>query len=192
MKTKNLDTREKILITAGRLIYEQGIQATSMDLLVKSSGVSRKSIYHYFANKDEITAAVLAARDLRWMAWFCSETEKETHPRARILEMFDVLNGWFTSPDFHGCAFINTAGEVGNPADPVRLISQSHKKKLLNYALLLCERAECAQPEALARQLLILIDGAITVAKVMGDPEAAASAKTIAITLLERACSAPA
>ncbi|MFU9138249.1 TetR/AcrR family transcriptional regulator [Erwinia tasmaniensis] len=191
MNTKNSDTRKKILGTAGKLIYQQGIQATSIDLLVKTSGVSRKSIYHYFVNKDEIAAAVLEARDLQWMEWFCRETEKVTHPRARILEMFNVLTGWFNSPDFHGCAFINTAGEMGNPADPLRLISKSHKQKLLNYALLLCELAGCAQPAILARQLLILIDGAITVAKVMGDPEAAENAKTIAITLLDKPVPAP-
>ena len=45
------DTREKILATAEKLIYENGIHATGMDLLVKTSGVARKSIYRYFANK---------------------------------------------------------------------------------------------------------------------------------------------
>lgn len=67
------DTREKILATAEKLIYENGIHATGMDLLVKTSGVARKSIYRYFANKDEVAAAALNARDIRWMTWFRSE-----------------------------------------------------------------------------------------------------------------------
>lgn len=55
------DTREKILSTAEQLIYQHGIQATSMDLLVKTSGVARKSIYRHFATKDDVAAAALHA-----------------------------------------------------------------------------------------------------------------------------------
>ena len=63
-------TREKILTTAEQLIYQNGIHATGMDLLVKTSGVARKSIYRYFATKDDVAAAALNARDERWMQWF--------------------------------------------------------------------------------------------------------------------------
>lgn len=188
MKTNTSSTRDKILTSAEKLIYEEGIHASSMALLVATSGVARKSIYHHFADKEAIAAAVLNARDLRWMAWFIDETEKNEHPRGRIIEMFSVLTEWFKSPEFRGCAFINTAGEIGNPADPIREIARIHKQKLKDYAQLLCEQAQCSQPSILANQLLILIDGAITVAKVMGDSEAAENAKVIAISLLDQAC----
>lgn len=188
MKLKKTDIRGKILISAERLLYQNGIQATSMDALVKASGVARKSIYHYFTDKDAIAVAALSARDVRWMEWFCRETEKALTPVSRISEMFTVLAGWFNSSDFYGCAFINTAGEIGNPEAPVRLISKLHKQKLLQYVLKLCEQAGCTEPRTLARQLLILIEGAITVAKVTGDLHAAENAKAIAVSLVNNAC----
>ena len=187
MTTTTTDTRDKILATAEQLIYQHGIHATGMDLLVKTSGVSRKSIYRYFATKDEVAAAALNARDVRWMAWFSSESDKAETPQARILKMFDVLTGWFESEGFRGCAFINTAGETGDAEDPIRLIAKLHKQKLLDYTLSLCEQLPIEHPETLARQLLILMDGAITLARVMGDFSAADSAKDIAQLLLERA-----
>jgi len=187
MTTTTTDTRDKILATAEQLIYQHGIHATGMDLLVKTSGVSRKSIYRYFATKDEVAAAALNARDVRWMAWFSSESDKAETPKARILKMFDVLTGWFESEGFRGCAFINTAGETGDAEDPIRLIAKLHKQKLLDYTLSLCEQLPIEHPETLARQLLILMDGAITLARVMGDLKAADSAKDIAQLLLERA-----
>ncbi|NBB13457.1 TetR/AcrR family transcriptional regulator [Pseudomonas sp. SLFW] len=187
MNTTTTDTRDKILATAEQLIYQNGIHAMGMDLLVKTSGVARKSIYRYFATKDEVAAAALNARDVRWMQWFRTESDKADTPQARILNMFNVLKGWFESKGFHGCAFINTSGEIGDPNDPIRLIAKLHKQKLLDYTLELTEQLNIEQPSALARQLLILMEGAITMARVMGDYSAADSARDVAQLLLKQA-----
>jgi len=157
-----------------------------MDLLVKTSGVARKSIYRYFANKDEVAAAALNARDVRWMEWFRTECDKADTPQERILNMFTVLKGWFESEGYRGCAFINTAGEVGDSADPVRQIARLHKQKILDYALELTRQLNIDHSSSLARQLLLLIEGAITMSRVMGDYSAADDAKDIAQLLLKQ------
>ncbi|QCR38461.1 TetR/AcrR family transcriptional regulator [Nissabacter sp. SGAir0207] len=186
MNKKPTDTREKILKTAEQLIYQNGIHAMGMDLLVKSSGVARKSIYHHFANKEDVAAAALNERDERWMHWFRTESDKGETPQDRILNMFTVLRSWFESEGFRGCAFINTAGEVGDPNDPVRQIAKIHKQKLLDYALELSEQLNIEHPAVLARQLLILMEGAITMSYVMGDWSAADNARDVAKILLEQ------
>jgi len=186
MNKNTTDTREKILATAEQLIYQNGIHATGMDLLVRTSGVARKSIYRYFANKDEVATAALNARDVRWMEWFRSECDKADTPQERILNMFTVLKGWFESEGYRGCAFINTAGEVGDSADPIRQIAKLHKQKILDYALELTGQLNIEHASSLARQLLLLIEGAITVSRVMGDNSAADDAKDIAQLLLKQ------
>ncbi|BBR57642.1 MULTISPECIES: TetR/AcrR family transcriptional regulator [Enterobacteriaceae] len=191
MNRKPSDTREKILATAEQLIYQNGIHATGMDLLVKTSGVARKSIYRYFANKEDVASAALNARDERWMQWFRTESDKGETPRDRILNMFTVLKSWFESEGFRGCAFINTAGEVGDPDDPVRQIAKMHKQKLLDYTIALCEQLHAEHPVVLARQLLMLIEGAITMTYVMGDRNAADDARNVANVLLERLSAGP-
>ena len=110
MSNGSTDTQQKILATAEALIYQNGIHATGMDLLVKTSGVARKSIYRHFENKDDVAAAALKARDVRWLAWFRQECDKADSPEARILGMFTALKSWFQSEGYRGCAFINTAG----------------------------------------------------------------------------------
>lgn len=185
-KTTN-DTQHRILTTAEALIYQNGIHATGMDLLVKTSGVARKSIYRHFENKDQVAAAALNARDVRWLAWFRQECDKADSPEARILRMFTVLKGWFTSEGYRGCAFINTAGEVGDPDDPIRRIAKHHKQKLFDYTLELAGQLDIEQPAALARQLLVLMEGAITVSRVMGDHDAADTARDVAQLLLKQA-----
>jgi AcrR family transcriptional regulator len=189
MNMKTTDTRDKILTTAEQLIYQNGIHAMGMDLLVKTSGVARKSIYRHFANKEDVATAALIERDERWMQWFRTESDKGKTPQERILNMFTVLNSWFESDSFRGCAFINTAGEVGDPEDPVRQIAKMHKQKLLDYTLELAEQLNVEHPGDLARQLLILLEGAITMSYVMGDGSAADNAQDIAKLMLERASS---
>ena len=186
MNKKPTDTREKILTTAEQLIYQNGIHAMGMDLLVKTSGVARKSIYRHFSNKEDVASAALNGRDERWMQWFRTESDKGETPQDRILNMFTVLKSWFESEGFRGCAFINTAGEVGDPDDPVRQIAKIHKQKLLDYALELSGQLNTGHAEELARQLLILMEGAITVAYVMGDRDAADNARDVAKVLLGR------
>lgn len=187
MDNTTTDTKQKILETAEALIYQNGIHATGMDLLVKTSGVARKSIYRHFENKDDVAAAALNARDVRWLAWFQQECDKGDGPEARILRMFTVLKGWFESEGYRGCAFINTAGEVGNPDDPIRRIARHHKQKLLDYTLELTGQLGIEEPDALARQLLVLMEGAITVSRVMGDYNAADDARDVAQLLLKQA-----
>ena len=178
------ETRDIILDVTEKLIYRHGIAATGMDLLVKTAGVSRKSIYRYFANKDELVVAALQRRDERWMQWLRSEVERSDDSGERLLGLFSALKRWFGSADFRGCAFINTSGETGDAQNPVRLLAKAHKQKLFEYALELCQAHGTPDPERQAAQLLILIDGAITVALVMGDSTAADNAQCMAQTLL--------
>ena len=128
---------------------------------------------------------LLQRRDLRWMNWFTRQVELAPTSGERLLGLFNVLKDWFASDGFRGCAFINTSGETGDPEDPVRQVARQHKQKLLDFVLKLCTEHGVQDPQALARQLLILIDGAITVALITGNPDAADDAQSVARTLLD-------
>ncbi|HEY6773263.1 MAG TPA: TetR family transcriptional regulator, partial [Oxalicibacterium sp.] len=105
-------------------------------------------------------------------------------PTGKLLASFDALEQWFLTPDFRGCAFINAAGEIGDPADPIRAVSKLHKVKLHAYLLQLTKEYGAADPEELAYEFLMLIDGAITMALVMNDRNAACKGKQLARKLL--------
>ena len=115
----NTETRDIILDVTEKLIYRHGIAATGMDFLVKTAGVSRKSIYRYFANKDDLVIAALQRRDERWMQWLRDEVERREGTGERLLALFSALKDWFGTADFRGCAFINVFGELGAVSPPV-------------------------------------------------------------------------
>jgi AcrR family transcriptional regulator len=183
--------RERLLDAAEALIYAGGIHATGVDAIVRQSGTARKSFYTHFESKDALVAAALERRDERWMNWFIDGTLKQgTHARTRLLGMFDVLRTWFASGQFHGCAFLNAAGEIGAADDPVRIVARRHKARLLAFVEMQCAAylaqsgADRRRAPRLARQWLILIDGAIGVALVSGDVDAARDARAAAARLL--------
>ncbi|MNS40885.1 putative transcriptional regulator [compost metagenome] len=101
-----------------------------------------------------------------------------------MLSIFDALQEWFESEGFRGCAFINAAGEISDPANPIREVSRLHKARLLEHVLRLAEDAKLPDANESARQLLVLIDGAIAVALVTGDVSITASAQRAAAALL--------
>jgi AcrR family transcriptional regulator len=184
----NTDTpssaRQSLLDATEALIYAGGINATGMDAIVKASGVARKTIYRHFATKDALVAQALRERDARWMRWFSEETCRAEPGPARLLASFDALSSWFATPGFRGCAFINAAGETGDPADPIRIVAREHKASLRAFLLQLAIEAHIADADALADAWLILIDGAISVALVTGDLQAASRALAMARCLL--------
>jgi AcrR family transcriptional regulator len=186
------DARERLLDAAEALIYAGGIHATGVDAIVRAAGAARKSFYTYFDSKDALVATALSRRDERWMRWFIAGTlARGRTAHTRLIGMFDVLREWFASEGFHGCAFLNAAGETASPDDPVRVVARDHKARLLAFVR---EQSDAWAGEAgadgrvaarLARQWLILIDGAIGVALVSGDADAALDARAAGRLLLD-------
>ena len=190
-QAREADARERLLDAAEALIYAGGIHATGVDAIVRAAGAARKSFYTHFDSKDALVAAALSRRDERWMRWFVAGTlARGRTPQARLIGMFDVLREWFASDGFHGCAFLNAAGEIASPDDPVRLVARQHKERLLAFvreqsdAWALAVGADRRVAARLARQWLILIDGAIGVALVSGDADAALDARSAGRSLL--------
>ncbi|HEY4297931.1 MAG TPA: TetR/AcrR family transcriptional regulator [Paraburkholderia sp.] len=184
--------RERLLDATEALIYAGGIHATGVDAIVKQSGTARKSFYTHFDSKDALVAAALERRDERWMNWFIEGTQRRGKTaQKRLLGMFDVLREWFASEDFHGCAFLNAAGEIASAEDPIRIVARKHKERLLDFVRTECDAfaaesgMQARRAARLSRQWLVLLDGAIAVALVSGEADAALDAQTAAHVLLD-------
>jgi AcrR family transcriptional regulator len=177
--------RERLLDAAEQLIYAASIHATGVDAIVRQSGTARKSFYTYFSSKEDLIVAALRRRDERWMNWFEQGTlRRAPEPAAQLLGMFDMLHEWFSSDNFHGCAFLNAAGEIKRHEHDIFQVSRLHKERLLAFIEQRCSAGGFTEPAALSRQLLILVDGAIAVALVSGDANAAFDARRSAQSVL--------
>lgn len=179
-------TRDALLEAACALFYRHGIRATSVDAILEKAGVARQSLYLHFASKDGLVAAFLTARDERWCAAMRCHIATAPDGREKLLAVFDFLAAWFAEPDFHGCAFINTAVEYGDPQHPFHGLAARHKARVRDDLRALCIDAGLADADALAGQLALLIEGAIVTAQVTPGSPAALQAREIARILIDR------
>lgn len=185
--------RDHLIDSALKLFYAGGFNATGIDKILAEAGVAKMTLYKHFPSKDDLILAVLERRDEQFRAWLLGEMERSgPDPRAQLLAMFDALESWFNGEafrplGFNGCAFINVASEYGDLKHPAHQKASAHKQLIVDHLETLCENLGADDPIALAEQLALLKEGAISTAHVRGMPEAARTAKAVAALLLDRA-----
>lgn len=179
------DAADHIAAVAADLFNARGISAVTMDQLRDAAGVSLKRLYALYPSKEALVRAVLARRHDEWVQGVDEVLARAGTPRDRMLAVFDFLESWFLEPQFRGCAFINTFGEVGGTSPEVAAVVREHKLGVQrDFARVV---AEAGAPDWLAPQLSLLSEGAQTTAAITGTPTAAASARAAAATLIDAA-----
>ncbi|WP_042426136.1 TetR/AcrR family transcriptional regulator [Streptacidiphilus anmyonensis] len=176
-------TRERILDAAEELFYARGIQGVGMDVIRDASGVTLRRLYQFFPSKGDLVEAYLARRDARWLDSLVAhvETSADT-PEERIPAVFDWLESWFARPDYRGCAFVNSFGELGGTSPQVAAAARRHKEAFHAYLRGLATSAGAT--EDVGAQIALLAEGAMTTAAISGTPSASRQAKQAARLLL--------
>ncbi|MFC4146444.1 TetR/AcrR family transcriptional regulator [Micromonospora mangrovi] len=179
--------RERILDTAFRLFYAYGPRGVGVDTVIAESGVAKATLYKHFPSKDDLVLAYLDKVDQAWFgALRAAARDAGDEPRAQLVGMFDALTGACRREGYHGCAFINTAAE--SPAgSPVHARTVEHKNVVRAWVTDLARRAGAAEPELLARQLTLLLDGGLAGGVLDADPAIAEAAKRTARALVDAA-----
>jgi AcrR family transcriptional regulator len=172
--------KDRILETADRLFYLQGIRAVGVDTIAAEIGISKRTLYNHFPSKDALISAYLARR-------FVQPRPSEKPPVEQILGTFDSLERRFASKDFRGCPFVNAVAELGSEDRSVRKIAIAFKESRRLWFRDLLMQIGVANAEALATQLAVLVDGCIAQDLVRNDPAMARAAKDAATVLLANA-----
>lgn len=169
--------QERILETADRLFYGQGIRAVGVDTIAAEIGISKRTLYNHFPSKDELIVAYLQRR--------LKPTPPSDKPPVRqILGNFERLERTIATGVFRGCPFVNAVAELKEPAHAANKIALSFKEQRRRWFRDLLVRLDVDDPETLSLQLLLLVDGAIAAAIVRGDPKVAVAARGAAAVLL--------
>ncbi len=184
-KPRKIPPRQRLLDTACRMFYDQGIGATGIDRLLAEAGVAKMSLYKTFGSKDALVLEYLRQRYGGFVpALRATLEERHAHTADRILGLFDVLDEWFRDPGFRGCPLLNAAVEISLPTHPARETAANLVGEFHRYLEELCQAAGSPQPSVLAEQLCLLTYGAIACSQLSRSPDSASSAKAIAKELL--------
>ena len=174
----NLDTRNRIVMTAMELFWEKGFQSTSISDILSRTQVHSGSLYHFFPGKQDVLAAVLEAyRDgiEEWLlkpAWSGVDD-----PIERI---FALLAGYrtqlVTTDCTYGCPIGSLALELHEPDLRIReLLSINFANWTLAIERCLDEADErlpaSLDRRRLAEFTLTVMEGAIMQARTYRDIE---------------------
>lgn len=163
---KSPGARERIVLTASRLFYREGIRATGIDKIIAESGVAKMSFYRHFPSKNDLIAEYLQQWQQSWLEHFIGAVEQRSMPSGSSLEvMADVLQDWFAEPHFRGCAIINAMAETAEPEAKISAIIQQYREQLEAFLTTLAGRFGSVSPASTASQLMEAIQGAIITAQ---------------------------
>jgi AcrR family transcriptional regulator len=153
--------RERILATASKLFYRDGIRVIGVDTVVERSGVSKTSLYRLFDSKDALIAAFAAEKDrLFWAWWDGVEEQHAGEPRALLEALLSGIAEKIERPAFRGCPFLNLAAEFPDQKHPGRVIARDNKEEMRARLAIIVAKLGVSEPHRTASQIALIIDGA--------------------------------
>lgn len=133
---RSSDARDRILATADRLFYAEGLHAVGVDRIIAEAAVAKATFYRHFPSKDALIVAYLRRQSAEQRA--VSATLPVGPSASRVQAVFASVVQLAGSPDYHGCPFVNAAAEFPDSQHPVRLAVREHRdwfRNLLQDAL---------------------------------------------------------
>jgi AcrR family transcriptional regulator len=179
------EARQRILETADRLFYQEGVRAVGIDRIIAEAEVAKMSLYKHFPSKDDLILAALKHREEGVLEFFRSAMERHGKKAKNPLRaFFAALKEWFETPGFRGCAFQNAAAELADPAHPGSEFVRGHKQRFGEFLGSLVEEAIGKEAAKVAPAVALLVEGAVATAVIQGSPNAADVARDVATKLV--------
>ncbi len=166
--------RERLVDTATRLFYREGLHTVGVDRLVAEASITRATFYRHFPSKDDLVVAYLDRVD-------CDLREAVTAaatgaaPAEAVEALVGLIGRTVCSANFRGCHFINASAEYPDPAHSVRQAVERHRRWFRTTVTELARAAGHPDPDYAGQALSILHDGALVCGE-LDDPQTISSA----------------
>ena len=168
-KDDKIPPRERILTAAADLFYRQGIRAVGVESIAEAAGTNKMTLYRHFASKDELVAEYLRRLANQANAgWDRLSAAHRGEPKAELRAWWQEMVSHAADGGTRGCALANAAVELPEKEHPARCVIEQYKTAQRHRLAKLCASAELAEPEMLADELFLLLEGARVAAQSMG------------------------
>ena len=168
-KVERISPRERILSAASELFYRHGIRAVGVDAVAEAAETNKMTLYRHFSSKDELVAEYLQRLAEKAKAsWDRLEADHPGEPSAQLRAWLKNMAAHVANGDERGCALANAAVELPEKDHPARRVIEAFKTAQRERLAQLCAAAALAEPEMLADELFLLLEGARVTAQSMG------------------------
>jgi AcrR family transcriptional regulator len=184
MKTE-ASPKEKLFQKAARLFYQHGYRAIGVDTLAAESGIGKMTLYRHYPSKDDLIVAYLKDSDETFWKNFDEIVKDAVTPRDKLLAFFESLQEYVNTSACYGCPFLNVATEYPEADHPGHQIALEHKQSVRTKFRALAKEAGAREPNVLADQLFLLMDGAYMASRMFGAKNPASHLASAAKTLID-------
>jgi AcrR family transcriptional regulator len=190
---ERIPPRARLLAAASELFYRHGIRAVGVEAIAEAAGTNKMTLYRHFPSKDELVAECLreVARG-GTQRWKCYEDAHPGDPLAQIRAWLADMAGILTDRNHRGCALANAAIELPERTHPARRVVEEFKLAQRKHLADLCKSAGLDEPEILADELYLLLEGARVTAQSVGTDGLGARLKRMSEALIAAHEGAPA
>ncbi|MCY7411756.1 MAG: TetR/AcrR family transcriptional regulator [Salinibacterium sp.] len=152
----------RILDSADKLFYEDGIRTVGVDRLIAVSSVTKATFYKHYRAKDNLIVEYITNRHHKVRENI--EVIVATAPDAEIAlrRLIQAVATEIATPGFRGCPFMNAAAEFADPRHPVRQIVTMHREWYIELVAQLLRDAGHPVPGDAADEFLLARDGALS------------------------------
>ena len=161
-----LPPRERILQAAEALFYQDGITRVTVDAIAEKAQSTKMTLYRHFASKDALVMAWIELLIEDYSQVFDRLAEQfPADPAAQIMGFGQFLVDNLTGTLKRGCPFTNTLAETTGHFGEVRALIVAHKQRQFQRLAGLCANAGSAEPQVLAKEITLMLEGLQVVAQ---------------------------
>jgi AcrR family transcriptional regulator len=166
---ERLPPRDRIVSVARDLFYERGVRAVGVDEIAEAAGTNKMTLYRHFASKDLLVAECLRQFARQSEAeWDWLAAAHPGNPRGELIAWLAVMTDHIVAGGGRGCALANAAVELAEKEHPARRVIEEVKRGQRDRLVRLCGAAGLDEPEFLADELFLLLEGARVSAQSVG------------------------
>jgi AcrR family transcriptional regulator len=156
-----------------------------MDEIAARAKITKRTLYLYFRSKDDLLAATLL---------HYSELDRKrlqvmpSNPDQMLESLFGQLVEWAGKPRWSGSGFTRLVVELADlPGHPARAIAKRAEAVTETWLAELLAEARVPSPTQCAREMMLLMEGAMALMLIHGDRGYAAAALLASKRLLQSA-----
>ena len=184
MRRSRLETRRRILDAAYGLFWRQGFLRVAMDDIATRANVTKRTLYQHFSSKDDLIKEALTYSS-EFALGRLRQFKRPVGIEEFIESYFGELSDWAAKPRWSGGGFTRVVVELADlRGHPARSIARQHKLAVERWLAETIGTAGILSADRLAREIMLLTEGAMVLMLIHGDRSYAQAAANAAKALV--------
>jgi TetR/AcrR family transcriptional repressor of nem operon len=166
------ENRETVINVASRLFRERGFDGIGLKDLMEAAGLTQGAFYKQFASKEDLAAQASGrALESATFRWSAAIAENPKNPLGAVIAFY--LSTEHREEKMDGCPIVALGSDAARQSSDVKASFEAGIKAHLEILSRLIAETNGEEPNGKAMAILSTMVGALTLSRVVNDPDLA-------------------